>query len=126
MLTTQIAIIARKLSLWRPGHLKNLHMGFQTFEMILLPLRQLTVNAGGLQFRLPVFLQRFNGLWIVHVSFAVSKQATGAGTGFDLVCCTVITSATEPMISPAASAVRGLSVSPAKRAPRITATIGLT
>src|SRR5205085_6787377 len=94
--------------------------------LVRLPLRQLAINARGLDFRLPVLLQRVDRFRIVHVSFAVSRQATSAGTSFALVCCTVMTNATEPMISPAARIVRVLSVSPAKSAPRITATIGFT
>ena len=51
---------------------------------------------------------------------------TSAGTGLTFDCWTVITSATEPMINPAATIARAVRVSPAKRAPRIRATIGFT
>jgi hypothetical protein len=45
---------------------------------------------------------------------SVGAQATSAGIVLDFACCTVITSATEPMINPAASTVRAVRVSPAK------------
>ena len=53
-------------------------------------------------------------------------QSTSNGAGFAFDCCTVMTSATEPIIKAAARMDRALKVSPAKMAPRITATIGFT
>src|SRR5204863_2153553 len=94
--------------------------------LVLLAPGQLAVNPRGLDFGLPILLQRLDRCRIAHVSFAISRHATSAGTSFDFVCCTVMTNATEPMINPAARTVRALSVSPAKSAPRITATIGFT
>src|SRR5205814_10417582 len=94
--------------------------------LVLLAFGKFAVNPRGLDFGLPILLQRLDRFRIAHISFAVSRHATSAGTSFDLACCTVMTNATEPMINPAAKTVRALSVSPAKSAPRITATIGFT
>jgi hypothetical protein len=48
------------------------------------------------------------------------------GSELDLACWAVITSATEPMMMAAANAVRPFTLSPAKSAPRSTATTGFT
>src|SRR5215469_13577163 len=57
---------------------------------------------------------------------AGSSAALKAGSARARSCCAVIMSATEPMISAAAINVRTVTVSPAKRVPSSTATIGFT
>src|SRR5204862_7771038 len=98
---------------------------------------QIAINLRRLDFRAPISFDHFDRLlsifslirWIFVFHRAQSAGATvalNAGATRALSCCAVITIATEPMIRPAATKVRMLKVSPAKAAPRNTATIGFT
>src|SRR6266496_117548 len=113
------------------------HTQKNTFAFLVpLALSQIAISSCGLDFGLPVarddldclrssFLIR--AIIAAHaVQSAGSNAALIGGSTLALSCCAVIKSATEPMMRAAAINIRIVTVSPAKRAPNRTATIGFT
>src|SRR5713101_3400432 len=104
-----------------------------TFSFFVgLARRELAINLGRPHFRTPVAFYHFDCLPSIllglgfHRAHSVCIAAVIGGSVFVLSCCTVIMSATEPMINAAASSVRKVTVSWANNAPSNTATIGFT
>src|SRR5664279_3445740 len=105
------------------------HAQQNTFALLIgLPLGQIPVNTRRFDFSAPVLLQCLDRFGVLRHgnNHSARARAASTGIGLDFDCCTVMTSATEPMMSPAASKARAVSVSPANKAPRITATMGFT
>ena len=111
--------------------------------LVPLALGEIAIGLRGLDFSLPVApdhpdrllcSRRLSELsifritrWIfAHIQSAGSNAALIGGSTLALSCCAVITRATEPIMRLAAINVRMVKVSPAKRAPSRTATIGFT
>src|SRR5437899_841899 len=122
-----------RVPLFRFGHPQQNAFAF----LVSLALGQIAIGLRGLDFRLPVardHIDRFPSIFrltrrifAAHcVQSAGSNAALMGGSTLALSCCAVITSATEPIMRAAAINVRTVTVSPAKRAPNNTATIGFT
>src|SRR5215471_10671705 len=123
--------------------------------LIALPFRQIAIRLCGLDFLLPVVLcnlDRFLGILLLgghaelkrnetcfptcrdRLSKTVRRLLQSAGSSAGLKagatrarsCWAVMISATEPMMRAAAINVRTVTVSPAKKVPSKTATIGFT
>ena len=71
------------------------------------------------------FVTLLSGPGVTGANNAANAAETG-GMDFGFSCCVVMTIATDPMIKAAAKIVREARCSPAKSAPSITATTGLT
>ena len=105
--------------------------------LVRLARGQIAIGLRGLDFSLPIALDCIDRLlsllwgtrWIFaahNIQSAGSNAALIGGSTLALSCCAVITRATEPIIRAAAINVRTVIVSPAKRVPSSTATIGFT
>src|SRR5437879_8527503 len=130
------------MALFRFGHPQENAFAF----LVPLALGQIAIGLRSLDFRLPVALDDFDCFLSIRSTavqdrfFRITRrifaahnfQSSGSnaalmvGSTLALSCCAVITSATEPIMKPAATSVRMVTVSPAKRAPNRTATIGVT
>src|SRR5436309_12216729 len=119
------------MALFRFGHAQKNALA----SVIPLAIGEVAIGLRGLDFGLPVTLGDFDRLLsilpVTRRSFAAHKlQSAGSnavlidGSSLARSCCAEITSATEPIIRPAAMTVRRVTVSPAKRVPNRTATIG--
>ena len=96
---------------------------------IRLASGQCAIGLRRLHFGAPVAPNDLNCLLSIvdlHLAQFISAIAAVGGAAFAFVCCVVITIATEPIIKPAATAVRKVKFSPANIAPSNTATIGFT
>src|SRR5438045_1315482 len=90
---------------------------------------EIAIGLRGINLGAPIALHDLDGLGFarfgIHLAHPVSIAAVMGGIGLES-CCTVMMSATEPMINIAARSVRSVTVSCANNAPSNTATIGFT
>ena len=104
---------------------------------VCLASGQLSINLRGFHFCAPIALHDFDSFLSIlvpvrlgprraHRAHSVSIAAVMGDIGLVFSCCTVMMSATEPMINIAASKVRSVTVSWANNAPSSMATIGFT
>ena len=107
---------------------------------VLLAGRQIAVRLRRLDFRPPIALDHLNRLlparrslggggsifWFVRWIAGLHLAQSGAAVAdLGVICCAVITIATDPIINPAPRSVRMVKLSPAKAVPSRTATTGL-
>ena len=118
------------VTLFRLGHPQQNAFPF----FVALAGGEIAVNLRSLYFGAPVPFDDIDrlGFWtflwfaVFHRAQLAGSMTAGTGETFAFICCAMITTATEPMINPAPTSVRNVSVSCAKRVPRRMATMGFT
>src|SRR3984893_3424183 len=122
-----------RVALFRFGHAQK--NAFSLF--VFLASRQFAIDLRRFHLGAPISLNNLDcflsilpavrlGLVGLHrAQSAATISAARAGSVLDLICCAVITTATDPIINPAPINVRKVRCSPAKNVPSKMATIGL-